>query len=62
MTTGCDGGMPGIVAGGVVFCKAGILGVMEGTGGVETTAVGELGEVAPGKTEVGEPEETAPSS
>ncbi len=35
---------------------------MVGTGAGDTTAVGELGEVAPGKTEVGEPEETAPSS
>lgn len=50
------------MAAGVVFCTAGRLGVMVGTGGVETTAVCELGEVAPGKTgEVGEPEETAPS-
>lgn len=62
LTTGCDGGMAaGITAAGVVFCTAGILGVMVGKGGVETTAICELGEVAPGKTEVGEPEETPPS-
>lgn len=58
---GCDGGMPGIMAAAVVFCTAGRLGVMVGAGAGDTTAVWELGEVAPGKTEVGEPEETATS-
>lgn len=53
--------MPGITAAVVVFCTAGKLGVMVGTGAGDTTAVCELGEVAPGKTEVGEPEETDPS-
>lgn len=59
---GCDGGMPGITTAVVVFCTADTLGVIVGTGAGDTTAVGELGEVAPGKTEVGEPGETAPSS
>lgn len=52
--------MLGIMA-GVVFCTAGKLGVMVGTGAGDTTGVCGLGEVAPGKTDVGEPEETAPS-
>lgn len=62
---GCERGRPGIMAAAaaVVFCTAGRLGVMVGAGGRagDTTAVCELGEVAPGKTEVGEPEETATS-
>lgn len=58
---GCDGGMPGITPAVVVFCTAGTLGVLVGTGAGDTTAVCELGEVASGKTEVGEPEETDPS-
>lgn len=49
------------MAAAVVFCTAGRLGVMVGAGAGDTTAVWELGEVAPGKTEVGEPEETATS-
>lgn len=53
--------MPGITPAVGVFCTAGTLGVLVGTGAGDTTAVCELGEVASGKTEVGEPEETDPS-
>lgn len=53
--------MLGIIAAAVVFCTAGMLGVIAGTGAGDTTAVCELGDVAPGKTDVGEPVETAPS-
>lgn len=52
--------MAGIMAAAVVFCTAGKLGVIvgAGAGAGDATAVSELGEVASGKTEVGEPEET----